>query len=86
MTDPTHDRPELRDLVQALGPLMVHVQVLATTPTGFMVRLRLDTPRAAVEAALAEFDRHADRLRTQAAAKAPPKTKAGTQKQRRAAP
>jgi cell division protein FtsZ len=69
MTDYAHHAPELRDLVQALGPLIAHVQLLTTTPTGFMVRMAKDTPRPALEAAYVAFDRHADHLRTQAAAK-----------------
>ncbi|MBV5275629.1 MAG: hypothetical protein JZU52_18990 [Lamprocystis purpurea] len=90
MTDHAHHAPELRDLVQALGPLIAHVQLLTTTPTGFMVRMSKDTPRPALEAAYVAFDRHADHLRTQAAAKATPpvkaKAKASNPKQRRAAP
>jgi hypothetical protein len=92
MTDHAHNAPELRDLVQALGPLIDHVQLLTTTPTGFMVRMSKDTTRPALEAAYVAFDRHADYLRTQAAApvkataKAKTKPKTDTPKQRRAAP
>jgi len=60
-----------------LGPLACHVQVLAALPGGFVARLDRDTPRAAVEAIYAAFDRHAASPRPpEPAADAPaPKTK-----------
>lgn len=60
---PSH--PVVDELVRALGPLMIHVEMLAPSDTGngFMVKMRWDTPRPSLEAAYAEFDRHAARLR-----------------------
>lgn len=70
LTDRRHAPPELRELLHALGPLAEYVQLLTATAAGFMAQLRLDTPRPALEAILAEFDLYADRQRTLAPAPA----------------
>lgn len=72
-SDRARDFPEFRDLVQALGPLVDHVQLLTATPAGFMARLHRDTPRPALEAILTEFDRHAVNRHTQTRATPAPK-------------
>jgi hypothetical protein len=65
MTPEQGSVPELQALVTALGPLTVHVQVLATTATGgFMLRMRRNAPPDVREAIYTLCGRHAEQLRS----------------------